>query len=59
MSRAFSLCQVEKVFQHVCFRPPQTQATPTRSSASPTLFEAGNYRMKSVFAEVAVHCMGQ
>ena len=25
-SRAFSVCQVEKVFQHVCFRPPNSNA---------------------------------
>lgn len=58
-SRAFSLCQVEKVFQHVCFRPPQTQADANAIVRIADTFETGNYRMKSVFAEVAVHCMGQ
>jgi hypothetical protein len=59
MSRAFSLCQVEKVFQHVCFRPPQTDDDADAIERIADVFENGNYRMKSVFAEVAVHCMGQ
>jgi hypothetical protein len=58
-SRAFSVCQVEKVFQQVCFRPPQTPADATEIEHIADVFEAGNYRMKSVFAEVAVYCMGQ
>jgi hypothetical protein len=58
-SRAFSLCQVEKVFEHVCFRPPQTQNDADAIVRIADDFENGNYRMKSVFAEVAVHCMGQ
>jgi hypothetical protein len=58
-SRAFSLCQVEKVFSHICFRPPQTQADAEAIERIATSFETGGYRMKSVFAEVAVHCMGQ
>jgi hypothetical protein len=58
-SRAFSLCQVEKVFNQVCFRPPQTAADATAIEQIADIFESGNYRMKSVFAEVAVHCMGQ
>jgi len=58
-SRAFSVCQVEKVFKQVCFRPPQSQADSDAIENIATLFESGGYRMKSVFAEVAVHCMGQ
>jgi hypothetical protein len=58
-SRAFSVCQVEKVFEHVCFRPPQTADDADAIESIATLFESNGYRMKSVFAEVAVHCMGQ
>lgn len=58
-SRAFSLCQVQKVFEQVCFRPPQTQADADAIEQIADGFESGNYRMKSVFAAVAVHCMGQ
>ena len=59
-SRAFSLCQVEKVFEHVCFRPPQTQDDADAIEQIADIFEANaTYSMKSVFAEVAVYCMGQ
>jgi hypothetical protein len=57
-SRAFSLCQVEKVFNNVCFRPPQTPTDASEIERIATLFEASGYRMKSVFAEVAAHCRG-
>ena len=57
-SRAFSLCQVEKVFQNVCFRPPQTLGDATEIERIATLFENSAYRMKTVFAEVAAHCRG-
>jgi hypothetical protein len=58
-SRAFSVCQVQKVFQQVCFRPPQTQADADAIERIADDFESSTYRMKSVFAEVAVYCMGQ
>ena len=58
-SRAFSVCQVQKVFENVCFRPAQTQADADEIESIANDFENGNYRMKSVFAEVAVYCMGQ
>ena len=46
-SRAFSVCQVEKVFEHVCFRPPQTQDDSDAIESIATLFETNGYRMKS------------
>jgi len=56
-SRAFSECQVQKVFEHVCFRPPQTPADADAIRAIATAFEEnGAYDMKQVFARVAVHC---
>ena len=54
-SRAFSQCQVQKVFEHVCFRPPQTPADATEIERIADLFET-QYRMKTVFAEVAGYC---
>ena len=57
-SRAFSVCQVEKVFQHVCFRPPNSDADGTKVDDIATIFEANNYSMKRVFAEVGAYCMG-
>jgi hypothetical protein len=57
-SGAFSTCQVEKVFQHVCFRPPNsTQDGDTVDSIAQS-FEDNNYSMKRVFAEVGAYCMG-
>jgi hypothetical protein len=58
MSRAFSVCQVEKVFQHVCFRPPRDAGEVQVVRDIADAFEADDYRMKTVFARVAVHCMG-
>ena len=57
-SRAFAVCQVEKVFEQVCFRQPRdaTEVQLVRDIA--TDFENSTYRMKTVFARVAVHCMG-
>ena len=57
-SRAFSECQVEKVFRRVCLRAP---ASTTDRAAVETIaddFEAGNRSMKLVFAETAAFCMG-
>jgi hypothetical protein len=57
-SRAFSVCQVEKVFQHVCFRPPNSAADTTRVEEIATTFESNAHSMKRVFAEVGAYCMG-
>jgi hypothetical protein len=57
-SRAFSLCQVQQLFEHVCFRPPQTPADAAEITRIADVFEAEAYSMKRVFAEVAVSCMG-
>ena len=54
-SRAFAECQVQKVFEHVCFRPPQVEADATAIQTIATSFEQG-YDMLGVFADVAVHC---
>ena len=56
-SRAFAECQVQKVFQHVCFRPPQVQADADAVTAIADQFEAGAvYDLRRVFADVAIHC---
>ena len=58
-SDAFAQCQVEKVFKTVCFRAPGNAAD--RDARSPTMttnFKTNGYRLKQVFAEAAVHCMG-
>lgn len=58
-SYAFAACQVKKVFHAVCLRDPEDQADRDRADEIVAAFRATGYRMKQVFADVAVHCMGQ
>lgn len=57
-SRAFSECQVEKVFRRVCLRPPEDAADRAEVQRIADVFEAQNHSMKRVFAETAAYCMG-
>jgi hypothetical protein len=57
-SRAFSVCQVEKVFQHVCFRPPNSDADAAEVERIADVFEAQSFSLRRVFAEVGAFCMG-
>jgi hypothetical protein len=57
-SRAFSECQVEKVFRRVCLRPPEDAADRAEVQRIANVFEAENRSMKRVFAETAAYCMG-
>jgi len=58
-SRAFSICQAEKVFAQVCFRPVSSTEDADEIERIADVFEADNYSLKRVFAETAVYCMGQ
>lgn len=55
-SEAFSRCQVQKVFEHVCFRPPSDGDEWREVENIRTDFEDNDYDMKLVFAEVAAYC---
>jgi len=57
-SRAFAQCQVEKVFKAVCFRAPSNDADRLDVGRITDNFVNGGYRLKRVFAETAVACMG-
>ncbi|UCE90651.1 MAG: hypothetical protein JSW10_09700 [Pseudomonadota bacterium] len=70
-SRAFSECQVKKVFQAVCLHGPTSAADLTEIQRISDALEvnqpqapfndptfAGSYNMKRVFAEVANYCKG-
>jgi hypothetical protein len=57
-SRAFSVCQVEKAFEHVCFRPPSSLEDVAEIARVADVFEAQGFSMKRVFAEVGAYCMG-
>jgi len=58
-SRAFSTCQVQKAFKEICFRAPANPTERAEVERITDTFEANNYSMKRVFAEVAGYCMGQ
>jgi len=55
-SRTFSLCKVEQVFEHVCFRPPGDPQDRQAVSDIADIFEQ-DYSMKEVFAQTAIYCM--
>jgi hypothetical protein len=57
-SRAFSVCQVEKVFQHLCLRPPTSARDRAEIERIADVFESRSYSLKRVFAETAATCMG-
>jgi hypothetical protein len=57
-STAFAQCQVEKVFKTVCFRAPSNLDDRQEVRDMTTRFMNNGYRLKRVFAEAAVHCMG-
>ncbi len=58
-SYAFAACQVRKVFRTVCLRSPEVQADRNAVDLITNTFVSTGYRMKQVFADTAVHCMGQ
>jgi hypothetical protein len=57
-TQAFAQCQVEKVFQAVCLRPPVDATDRGQVDTMTTSFIGSNYSLRQVFAESAVYCMG-
>jgi len=57
-SNAFAECQAQKVFKNVCLRAPGNAADRSEISSMVAAFKASNYKMKQVFADAAVYCMG-
>jgi hypothetical protein len=58
-SDQFAQCAVEKVFKTVCLRPPVDANDRAKVASVKADFKAGGYKLKQVFAETAVYCMGQ
>lgn len=59
-SRQFATCQVERVFEEVCFRKPKSARADQLEVINITdAFIASDYNMKTVFAKTAVYCMGE
>ena len=57
-SRGFSECQVEKVFERLCLRPPANPQERAEIQRVADVFEGQGYSLKQVFAELAAYCMG-
>ena len=53
----FAQCQVEKVFENVCLRPPQDSVDRTQIASMVASFQS-SYNLRQTFAESAVYCMG-
>ncbi|TQV86582.1 hypothetical protein [Aliikangiella coralliicola] len=58
-SEKFARCQVEKVFENVCLRPPGNSADRTQVDTMIASLKANGYQLKRTFAESAVYCMGE
>ena len=58
-SMQFANCQVQKVFQAMCLRPPGNAADRAQATKITADFVSSNYNMKTAFAESAAYCMGQ
>jgi hypothetical protein len=58
-SSQFATCQVQKVFQAMCLRPPSNAADRAQVTQMTADFVSSSYNMKTVFGESAVYCMGQ
>jgi hypothetical protein len=56
-SRTFAKCQVQKAFKAMCFRAPDNDQDDGVVNDITDSFMQG-YDLKQVFAETAVHCMG-
>jgi hypothetical protein len=56
-SKQFAACQVQKVFQTVCFRTPSTAADISAAQGITSSFQSG-YNLKTVFQQVAAACPG-
>jgi len=57
-SEQFARCQVEKVFENVCLRPPVDASDRAQIDAMVTSLKNNGYQLKRTFAESAVYCMG-
>ena len=58
-SQAFAACQVRKVFRAVCLRSPEDATDRAAADGIVNTFRTTGYSMKQVFADTAIHCMGQ
>jgi hypothetical protein len=57
-SDGFAQCQVEKVFRAVCLRDPGNAADIARVQTIKNKFKTTGYKLKQVFADAGIYCMG-
>ncbi|HZF16242.1 MAG TPA: hypothetical protein VE046_09900 [Steroidobacteraceae bacterium] len=57
-SDQFAHCQAEKVFKNVCLRAPGNIPDRGKVTSMAASFKSGGYKMKQLFADAAVYCMG-
>ncbi len=57
-SRTFAQCQVQKVFQAVCFRVPQNATDLATVASLTSSFTSDGYNLKTVFQQAAAACPG-
>jgi hypothetical protein len=55
----FAQCQVQKVFQTVCFRAPNSSTDMATVATIKANFKSGGYKLKQVFEQSAAACAGQ
>ncbi|MGD8809506.1 MAG: hypothetical protein PVG24_07860 [Gammaproteobacteria bacterium] len=58
-TRAFSECQVERVFRQVCYREPEGTADLRAVERITDMFEHSNRSMKRVYAHTAAYCLAE
>ena len=57
-SQTFAQCQVQKVFQAVCFRVPQNSTDLATVASLTSNFTSDGYNLKTVFQQAAAACPG-
>ena len=58
-SDEFARCQVQKAFKATCLSNPESGMDKVAVERIAEVFKSSGYNMKRVFAETAVHCMGE
>lgn len=58
-SKAFAMCQVEKVFHNVCLRKPGSTTDLDKIEEFTNNFASSGYQLKQVFRDTADYCKGE
>jgi len=58
-SQQFARCQVETVFTDMCLRAPKNSADQAQVTNILARFKNSGYKLKQVFGDTAIYCMGE